>query len=634
MESCLTLPKLRKALATLPRTLNETYARILCNIDGEYQQHALHLLQWLAFSERPLNLEELAEVLAIDVNDTPKFDPQRRLADPHDIVEICSSLVTVTSGRPLDDRFAYDTDSDAGSDADFEIYPTRSIVRLAHFSVREYLTSEVIIQGQAAKFGLQKLDCHVSLAKDCLAYLLHFDVAITSSKEEVFAEYPLSRYAAKHWTEHARVAEQRDSTICKDFFLTKGNAFLNWIRLDNPDEPYLWGNLHLNLPPEEIASPLYYASLAGLFETVKTLCDMGADANAIGGSSSTALIAASRNDHIEIANLLLEKGAQVNFESTRGTVLEIALAEGSIEISRLLLEHGAEMADAALVEASGEGRTEAVRLLLEYGADVDIDQEHTAFIAASRSGHTEVVRLLLEHGADVNISKPGDRTALQQASRSGFTDIVRLLLEHGADVDIWEPEGTALQQASFEGHSETVRLLLDHSADVDIWEPEGTALHQASLEGHTTIVRLLLEYGADVNISGPDGAALKLASMKRHIETIRLLLKYNADVNLYRVCGTALQAATSAGQTMVVEMLLEHGADVNIVRPSDRTALQLATEAGHMKIVEMLLEHGADVNISGAHGTALEAATEAGHMVIAEILRKKGARPRQRRHTG
>ena len=103
MENCLTLPKLRKTLATLPKTLDDTYTRILCSIDEEYQQYALHILQWLAFSMRPLHLKEIAEVVAIDINDHPKFDPQRRLLDPEDVVEICSSLITVTY-KVLDDN--------------------------------------------------------------------------------------------------------------------------------------------------------------------------------------------------------------------------------------------------------------------------------------------------------------------------------------------------------------------------------------------------------------------------------------------------------------------------------------------------------------------------------------------------
>ena len=289
LGSCLTLLQLRKALATLPRTLNDTYAHILCNIEAEHQQYALHLLQLLAFSARPLKLEEMAEVLTIDVNDTPNFDPQRRLADSHDVVEMCSSLVTVTSSRASEIYEPWD-------------HYTISIVTLAHFSVREYLASEVTLQEQTAKYRLQSIDCNMSLAQDCLPYLLHLDVVRTTA-DEVWAEYPLYRYAAEHWTKHAQVAEQRDSTLCKEFFLKREEGFFNWVRLGKPDN----GLPPFPTSPENFASSLYYASLVGLFEIVKTLCDMGADVNAVGGNFETALIATSCNEHIEMRIYYLRK---------------------------------------------------------------------------------------------------------------------------------------------------------------------------------------------------------------------------------------------------------------------------------------------------------------------------------------
>lgn len=58
---------LRKALKSLPKTLDDTYARIVLSIDEEYTQDALKVLQWLAFSARPVRIEEVAEVVAVDL---------------------------------------------------------------------------------------------------------------------------------------------------------------------------------------------------------------------------------------------------------------------------------------------------------------------------------------------------------------------------------------------------------------------------------------------------------------------------------------------------------------------------------------------------------------------------------------
>ena len=57
----------------------------------------MRMLQWLTFSERPLTVEEIAEVVAIDVKRNPAFDSDEILEDPLEALNICSSLVVVTT---------------------------------------------------------------------------------------------------------------------------------------------------------------------------------------------------------------------------------------------------------------------------------------------------------------------------------------------------------------------------------------------------------------------------------------------------------------------------------------------------------------------------------------------------------
>ena len=70
------LPGLRKTLASLPKTLNDTYVQILCNIDEGHFQYAFKILQWLAYSAWPLELKEVAEVITIDIEGSPRFAPE------------------------------------------------------------------------------------------------------------------------------------------------------------------------------------------------------------------------------------------------------------------------------------------------------------------------------------------------------------------------------------------------------------------------------------------------------------------------------------------------------------------------------------------------------------------------------
>ena len=94
LKRCVTPAAVRKALSQLPKTLDETYNRILKCVPAEYQREIRCALHLLVISCRPLTLYEVAEAVAVDYEDQ-KFDVENRLRDPHDILEMCSSLVSV-----------------------------------------------------------------------------------------------------------------------------------------------------------------------------------------------------------------------------------------------------------------------------------------------------------------------------------------------------------------------------------------------------------------------------------------------------------------------------------------------------------------------------------------------------------
>jgi hypothetical protein len=96
LRKCLKVGAIRKTLKSLPKTLDETYDRILCGIDELYRDDTYRVLLWLAFSARPVTLAEVAEALAIDVDNYCVLDADERFGDPCDILALCSSLVTAS----------------------------------------------------------------------------------------------------------------------------------------------------------------------------------------------------------------------------------------------------------------------------------------------------------------------------------------------------------------------------------------------------------------------------------------------------------------------------------------------------------------------------------------------------------
>src|SRR5438105_321000 len=155
LGKCLNLPRLRKALKGLPDTLDGTYDRILCAIDKENSQDALKILQWLVYSARPLQIGEVVDAIAVYGDGNLRFDIESRLPDPQDILTICSSLVTI-----------------AGPE-----------IRLAHYSVKEYLVSDRIQYGRACQYSILEVPTNVSIAEICLAYLLQFDKASCMTRQ-------------------------------------------------------------------------------------------------------------------------------------------------------------------------------------------------------------------------------------------------------------------------------------------------------------------------------------------------------------------------------------------------------------------------------------------------------------------
>ncbi|KAI7519891.1 hypothetical protein KC331_g20486, partial [Hortaea werneckii] len=94
LTHCLTLGKVRRTLQDLPKTLYDTYDRMVRTInESQNGEEALKVLRWLVFARRPLSAQELLQVTGIVIEeDVPRFDKDEVLKDPRDILRICYGL--------------------------------------------------------------------------------------------------------------------------------------------------------------------------------------------------------------------------------------------------------------------------------------------------------------------------------------------------------------------------------------------------------------------------------------------------------------------------------------------------------------------------------------------------------------
>lgn len=582
--------------------MDGTYDRILCAIDKEYSQDALRILQWLVYSARPLRIDEVVDAIAVYNDSDLQFDPESRLPDPQDILTICSSLVTLVGVE----------------------------IRLAHFSVKEYLVSKRIQNGPASQYSIRSIPTNLSMAKTCLAYLLQFDKAFYLTFQTV-EEFPLARYAARYWTQHARAAREDAKELHQlimQLLQSKVDVYAGWVWIFDPDWPY---QFDINEGLKRTASPLYYTSLAGLTESARLLLENGADVHEKGGKYEIALQAASARGHDQVVQLLLNKGANVNaLGSQCGTALQEAAANGHDQVVRLLLKNranvntqGGEFNDALQAAAFGK---------VENGSKL---QE------ASDMDSIRIIQCLLENGAKINAQGGRYGTALQAAAARGCEQIVQVLLENGADVNIkGGHHGSALHAAAAKGHDQVTQILLNNRANVNTYAGrDGTALQAAAASGHYRVVQILLENEADVNAQGGrDGTALYAALVRNHEQIVYLLLDKGADVNGRggEFYGNVLQAASAKGSVQIIQRLLENGASINEQGGDYGTALQVAAYKGYDAVVRLLLDKGADVNAQGGqYGNALQAASHGGHEAVARLLLESGAivNDRDRKYT-
>jgi hypothetical protein len=293
---------------------------MLCGI--KFKKDAQRILSLLCYASRPLSIEEVIEALAVDIDDRESYDPRRRSTGGADhLIRICPGLIEIS----------LDTGGTQG-------------IRIAHFSVQEYLLSDRIRGSEAANFALSGPLQHGRISKACLLYLKHDDFLQQILSPDLVKQYTFARYAAEHWHHHyhqanSQLAQQLSERVVT--FLTTRSTRERWVRLHDPDRP--WDtNKNYHKLAKDCPSATYYASLLGLdIVLMKILSMSAADVNAQGGKYGNALQAASLRGREKVVQVLLDKGGDVNAQGgDYGNALQAASLRGHEKVVQILLDNG------------------------------------------------------------------------------------------------------------------------------------------------------------------------------------------------------------------------------------------------------------------------------------------------------
>ena len=511
----------------------------------------LKVLMWVSYSERPLRAQELCHALGVEIG-SADLDPEN-IPALRTLLTSCLGLVTVEASS--------------------------SIVRLVHFTLHEYLLSNLALFSSP----------HATIAGVCLTYL-NFEsvIALSPTLHSAPSTLPLLEYSSYYWGKHIKMGITENVKILALRLLAKFDEHISTQLLllrnskDADSGPYFDG----------VGGPtgftgLHGASFLGIVEVVADLLEIKEwNVNAVDCSGSTALIWAARKGHEGVVNILLERAHidpnKADAEDGR-TPLNWAAAKGQEGVVKTLL--GREDVDPNKADP-------------KYGG--------TPLLWAALNGNEGMVKILLER-EDLNPDQAGSfycRTPLEWAALSGHEGVVKILLERkDVNPNYADPRygRTALSLAAENGHEEVVQTLLEcrnvdpNQADTFYGQ---TPLSWAAENGREGVVKILLGRGE----VSPDQAdtfygrtPLAWAAQNGREGVVKILLEregVNPDQADTRYGRTPLSLAAENGQEKIVKMLLERE-DVNPGQADTddgRTPLTWAAVNGHSEVVEMLSE--------------------------------------------
>lgn len=245
-------------------------------------------------------------------------------------------------------------------------------------------------------------------------------------------------------------------------------------------------------------SPFLFAVRAGAIDAAKALLEAGANVNDLLSDGQSALIVAIANAHWELANILLDKGADPNLSGAGWNALHQAVRErrpnlgfgtpgpipsgkiDSIDVIKKMIAKGVDVNARMTKNGMKDGQRNRLNRL---GA--------TAFLLAAKVTDVEAMRVLAAAGANplttnadgttplmvaagLKIWNPGEDGGSLMGQESEVLDAVKLCVELGNDVNaVNSDKETALHGAAYRGVNPVVQFLVDKGAKLDAKDIRG-----------------------------------------------------------------------------------------------------------------------------------------------------------------
>jgi len=596
IEAILTEPTIHRRKEKLKQMskgqdAGDVYSATFERIKGQEDSRSrlgMDAIMWIAYSERPLQPDELCQALGVEVGSEDLNNDNA--PNIRTIMRCGLGLITVDSSS--------------------------STVRLVHFTLQEYiLANPTLFQSP-----------HSMIAEVCLAYLNFASIrGLSPTLSSPPPAAPFLEYASCYWGAHARRETSEKVIPLALKLLGRFDRHISCKILLLKE--YSWER-----PFDTYGSPIGFTGLhcgafLGVLEPIVSSADIKKwDLNAVDAHGSTALAWAVRRGHDRDVKVLLEQvGLCPDTADNEGrTPLWWASQCVHCEIVKMLLERRdvdpstADSWGRTPLSLAAKGRHEEVAEVLLQRRDVNpntADKDGSTPLLWAVSYQQEgIVKMLLQRD-DVNPNAPDKdgQTPLWLATKSRCQVITEILLENNnVNPDTPDKCGrTPLSWGAQHWEVEIVRSLLKrndvnpNTADKDGFTPLWWAV---SYEGEG-VVKMLLQRD-DVNPNAPDKdgrTPLSWAAGNGYVRTTEILLErddVNPDAADERGRTPLLWATGNWGGEIVEILLGRDDVDPDRADEMGRTPLSWACSRGHAGIVEMLLERN-DVNPDAADQSGL-----------------------------
>ncbi|KAF5278159.1 hypothetical protein FQR65_LT15800 [Abscondita terminalis] len=277
------------------------------------------------------------------------------------------------------------------------------------------------------------------------------------------------------------------------------------------------------------------------FETADKLLPLMDDVIKLDNDSYTALHYASIHNNLQNALLLLSKFRNtIDLLNKDGeTPLHLAITNQCLDVANLLLQEGADVnlpnifGDTPLVYACKIGNTQLVETLLPSVSDINRRNMsgETVLHVALRNKHFEVARFLIDHRANVNVNNDFEENALMYATKFGEINFVNDILPMISEINAQNKNGdAALHLALRNEHFEIADVLIEEGADVNLINSLGeNAFMYFCKFGDKKLVEKVLPMVANVNSENANGkTARDFALENQNVEVVQILIEAGA----------------------------------------------------------------------------------------------------------